>query len=68
MTVLDLNEVKDALNIKQTATDAQINALIGQAESFVANRCGPLESTPQTSPVPGRRPVLPWTPVPSVGT
>lgn len=69
MTVLDLNEVKDALNIKQTATDDQINALIGQAESFVANRCGPLESTPQTCRVRGGGDlVLPWTPVLSVGT
>lgn len=67
MAVLALDEVKDALNIKQTVTDAQVGDLIGQAESFVANLCGPLEPTPVTSRIPGGRYlVLPLGPVLSI--
>lgn len=48
MAVLELPDAKAHLNITGDEHDAKLEAMIAAAESAIAERVGPLESTPRT--------------------
>jgi hypothetical protein len=69
VTVLDLDEAKQHLNISDTKHDAELVGIIAAAEAAIANRVGPLEPTDVFARVAGGTMlVLPTMPVVSITT
>lgn len=70
MPVLEIGEVRLALNIQTGAQDAQLGPIMATAIEWVEDRCGPLTEVTITKRVPGgsNKLVLPLGPVVSVTT